>query len=434
MLPPRQVDQQWRKRQEVIFTENTAWLLQLFEPAGAAEIAERDQDHVPEVKVLTTLGMFAVPVTAETTIGEIRQKVQEWKPEYSLEQIELVCKDKDELASGLGPVVQQDLAPQVTIGASRAGILQALVVYFELYCEQNAAEARPRSLGRFRGQTLLLVLGLYVVSRRLATSAPVLGVGVGLANPELQELENRITQSKVFVVSKQWCPFCQRLKSVLGDIGVAAEVLELEDMNKKPLVKDEAAVLDYMQQRTGARSVPRLFIAGKFVGGCDDAVTMASSGELQKRLKEVDRQLCRAERASPDQHILFSPCRWLNAMAGSALLRSSAIGGLVLAALQLPWCPRLSVSKQLLAGCLLGYLASVLDGSEKRPGCRRSPWLLRVVQRFWNQVLPRLFNIDCSLEDEEGLRKCGHCVVAALASAAVTSSSPSSPSSSPPLQ
>eukprot|EP00439_Symbiodinium_sp_Y106_P081104 s582_g20.t1 len=161
----------------------------------------------------------------------------------------------------------------------------------EMLAEHNAAEARPRSLGRFRGQTLLLVLGLYVVSRRLASSAPLLGVGVGLANPELglelQELENRISQSKVFVVSKQWCPFCQRLKSVLGELGVAAEVLELEDMNKKPVVKDEAAVLDYMQQRTGARSVPRLFIAGKFIGGCDDAVTMANSGELQKRLKEA---------------------------------------------------------------------------------------------------------------------------------------------------
>ena len=45
--------------------------------------------------MLTTLGMFAVPVTAETTIGEIRQKVQEWKPEYSLERMELVCKDSD---------------------------------------------------------------------------------------------------------------------------------------------------------------------------------------------------------------------------------------------------------------------------------------------------------------------------------------------------
>merc|ERR1712050_308218 len=76
--------------QEVIFTENTAPDREIWDEKGglikkgAAEIAERDQDHVPEVKVLTTLGMFAVPVTAETTIGEIRQKVQEWKPEYSL--------------------------------------------------------------------------------------------------------------------------------------------------------------------------------------------------------------------------------------------------------------------------------------------------------------------------------------------------------------
>merc|ERR1711897_127074 len=70
--------------------------------------AERDQDHVPEVKVLTTLGMFAVPVTAETTIGEIRQKVQEWKPEYSLEQIELVCKDKD----AWGPLFNKTSRPR----------------------------------------------------------------------------------------------------------------------------------------------------------------------------------------------------------------------------------------------------------------------------------------------------------------------------------
>merc|ERR1711953_311333 len=93
---------QWRRNgQEVIFTENTAPDREIWDEKGglikkgAAEIAERDQDHVPEVKVLTTLGMFSVPVSAETEIGEIRQKVHEWKPEYSLEQIELVCKDKD---------------------------------------------------------------------------------------------------------------------------------------------------------------------------------------------------------------------------------------------------------------------------------------------------------------------------------------------------
>ena len=40
----------------------------------------------------------------------------------------------------------------------------------------------------------------------------------------------------------RWCPFCQRLKSVLGELGVAADVLELEDANKQPLVKDEASL------------------------------------------------------------------------------------------------------------------------------------------------------------------------------------------------
>merc|ERR1712032_1614696 len=61
---------------------------------GAAEIAERDSDHVPEVKILTTLGMFAVPVTAETTVGEIRQKVQEWKLSTPLSRSSLSARTR----------------------------------------------------------------------------------------------------------------------------------------------------------------------------------------------------------------------------------------------------------------------------------------------------------------------------------------------------
>lgn len=51
--------------------------VQVFHGPLAMTLRWSCQDHVPEVKVLTTLGMFAVPVTAETTLGEIRQKVQE---------------------------------------------------------------------------------------------------------------------------------------------------------------------------------------------------------------------------------------------------------------------------------------------------------------------------------------------------------------------
>ena len=41
-----------------------------------------------------------------------------------------------------------------------------------------------------------------------------------------------------------------------------------------------------LASRTGARSVPRVFIDGAFIGGGDETAAMAKSGELQKMLEE----------------------------------------------------------------------------------------------------------------------------------------------------
>jgi glutaredoxin 3 len=39
---------------------------------------------------------------------------------------------------------------------------------------------------------------------------------------------------------------------------------------------------DVFVDMTGARSVPRVFIDGKFIGGGDDVVKLMKSGELAK--------------------------------------------------------------------------------------------------------------------------------------------------------
>ena len=57
--------------------------------------AERNQGLRPVANVVTNSCHLSVPVNADTTVGEIRQKVHEWKPEYPLELIELVCRDND---------------------------------------------------------------------------------------------------------------------------------------------------------------------------------------------------------------------------------------------------------------------------------------------------------------------------------------------------
>ena len=128
------------------------------------------------------------------------------------------------------------------------------------------AEQLParRGLGRCH-HVLFLAIGAFLLSRR-GVLAPVLSIG---QDSEVQQVEEKIKGSKVFLVSKEYCPFCQKAKSILSSLGVAVEVLELADKNKQPLVSDPDAIMDYMLKITGGRTVPRLFIAGKFVGGCD---------------------------------------------------------------------------------------------------------------------------------------------------------------------
>ncbi len=38
---------------------------------------------------------------------------------------------------------------------------------------------------------------------------------------------------------------------------------------------------------TGGRSVPRVFVGGKFIGGCDDTMAAHASGEFEKLLKDA---------------------------------------------------------------------------------------------------------------------------------------------------
>jgi len=97
-------------------------------------------------------------------------------------------------------------------------------------------------------------------------------------------VESKIAGKKVVMFSKSYCPFCTKakaaLKKYLGDFLKEEdyEVVEIEND------KDCEAIQNYLQKKTGGRSVPRVFINGKFEGGGDDMVAKDKSGELKKLL------------------------------------------------------------------------------------------------------------------------------------------------------
>nr|ABW04624.1 glutaredoxin [Haliotis diversicolor supertexta] len=103
---------------------------------------------------------------------------------------------------------------------------------------------------------------------------------------EVKQLVNsKIAGKKVMVFSKSSCPYCAKAKAVfkkyVGDIlsEDEYEVMEIETNSKC------GEIQDYLGSITGGRTVPRVFINGKFLGGGDETAAADRSGQLKSFLQ-----------------------------------------------------------------------------------------------------------------------------------------------------
>ncbi|KAG2219955.1 hypothetical protein INT45_002169 [Circinella minor] len=98
-----------------------------------------------------------------------------------------------------------------------------------------------------------------------------------MANIE-QIVEDAIKNNKIAVFSKSYCPYCTRAKRLLQELGQEFFVIELDKE------ANGAAIQDYLQKKSGQRTVPNIFINEEHIGGCDDLFAAKSSGKLNKLL------------------------------------------------------------------------------------------------------------------------------------------------------
>ncbi|KAI1486015.1 putative glutaredoxin [Biscogniauxia mediterranea] len=88
-----------------------------------------------------------------------------------------------------------------------------------------------------------------------------------------------IDENPVAVFSKSYCPYCAASKKLLDGLGAKYYSLELDQ------VSDGGAIQEALQEITGQRTVPNIFIGKKHIGGNSDL--QAKSGELKGLLTEV---------------------------------------------------------------------------------------------------------------------------------------------------
>jgi monothiol glutaredoxin len=96
-------------------------------------------------------------------------------------------------------------------------------------------------------------------------------------------IRNEVTANKVMLYMKgtpsfPQCGFSARVVQILNHLGVhyaTANVLE------------DPTLRDGIKQFSQWPTVPQLYVAGEFIGGCDIVTEMFQSGELETLLRET---------------------------------------------------------------------------------------------------------------------------------------------------
>uniref|UniRef100_A0A803Y8L0 Glutaredoxin-2, mitochondrial n=1 Tax=Meleagris gallopavo TaxID=9103 RepID=A0A803Y8L0_MELGA len=92
--------------------------------------------------------------------------------------------------------------------------------------------------------------------------------GAALAGPEV------ISDNCVVIFSKTTCFYCKMAKKLFEGLNVNYTAVEL-DVNK-----NGSQFQDILEQMTGGRTVPRVFVNGTFVGGATDTQRLHEEGKL----------------------------------------------------------------------------------------------------------------------------------------------------------
>lgn len=118
---------------------------------------------------------------------------------------------------------------------------------------------------------------------------PVRTMGIGFSSANTtrtpEEASSFVTDTvranHVAIFSKTNCPHCLRVKRIFVDLGVQPLFIELNQRSDEILLKEALVNL------TGVKTVPQVFVNGRFVGGADATSSLHRSGELLEKLKAM---------------------------------------------------------------------------------------------------------------------------------------------------
>ncbi|KAJ9133860.1 hypothetical protein NKR23_g10532 [Pleurostoma richardsiae] len=105
-----------------------------------------------------------------------------------------------------------------------------------------------------------------------------------------QKAQTMIDENAVMVFSKSYCPYCRNSKRILDGYGAKYNHYELNEES------DGDDIQAALQQMTGQRTVPNIFIGKKHIGGNSDLEKIKPQ-DLESMLRDVHAIAVLADRS-----------------------------------------------------------------------------------------------------------------------------------------
>lgn len=118
---------------------------------------------------------------------------------------------------------------------------------------------------------------LHCISSPLPSPLPI----TSCISPNCSLANALFLPSSPVVFSKSYCPYCRSTKQLLSSLDAKFTVFE---MDQEP---DGADLQDALEDISGQRTVPNVYIKQKHIGGNSDVQSLSSSGKLKELLKNA---------------------------------------------------------------------------------------------------------------------------------------------------
>jgi cysteine synthase A len=94
-----------------------------------------------------------------------------------------------------------------------------------------------------------------------------------------------VRDEPVVLFSLEWCEFCWSVRKMFARVGIRYRSVDLDSVEYQAGDRG-GKIRAVLAQRTGAVTIPQIFVGGAHVGGCTDLFNAWRDGSMQQRLAE----------------------------------------------------------------------------------------------------------------------------------------------------